>query len=134
MIDTRLGPSTIEGQGLFATEFLPAGTPVWTFDDRIDRIIVPDDAMRRSFPTFARILESHCCELGNGSILVFGDHACFVNHADAPNIGRAVADDWRVFRALRPIAAGEELTCNYEEICSAVRAIGAGRYLGLVEA
>jgi len=43
-----------------------------------------------------------------------GDHACFMNHPPAPNTGAGSsgAEDVTTV-ALRDIAAGEELTCDY---------------------
>ncbi|WP_146208150.1 SET domain-containing protein, partial [Azospirillum sp. TSH64] len=57
------------------------------------------------------------------------DDARFLNHDDEPSIGRAAPADWRVFVTRRAIAAGEEITCNYEDICADVRDAGAASYL-----
>lgn len=130
LIPTRLGPSPIHGLGLFTEEPVAAGTPMWRFDPRIDRIIAPGDAVLTDYPSIARMAESHGCVIDEeGSVLLLGDDSRFVNHADEPVMGRAESDDWRVFRALRDIAAGEELTCNYEDICGTVRDAGAAQYL-----
>ena len=62
-------------------------------------------------------------------VLLPGDDARFLNHADGPSIGRSDPGDWRRFIARRDIAAGEEITCNYEDICADVREAGAALYL-----
>jgi hypothetical protein len=50
----------------------------------------------------------------NRSVWVLsGDHACFMNHADTPNTGVESGAPEGVTVALRDIAAGEELTCDY---------------------
>ncbi len=51
---------------------------------------------------------------GDLHVILSGDHACFINHDEAPNTGAlpdAVPPVTPV--ALRDIAAGEEITCNY---------------------
>ena len=46
--------------------------------------------------------------------ILSGDLACFMNHAAAPNTGVPTdASDPELTVTLRPIAAGEELTCDY---------------------
>ena len=49
-----------------------------------------------------------------GGRVLSGDHTCFMNHAPDPNTG-APSDSTppNVIVALRDIAAGEELTCDY---------------------
>jgi hypothetical protein len=134
LIDTRLLPSPIHGLGLFVPEPVSADTPVWVFDDRIDRIFAPEPDMMRAYPTFARMAELHACLIGGAGLLMLGDDARFINHSDDPNLGLIATGDWRAFKALRDIAAGEEITCNYEDICDDVRAVGSELYLETVPA
>ncbi|EWY40923.1 hypothetical protein N825_33875 [Skermanella stibiiresistens SB22] len=114
---------------MFAMEPIPAGTPIWAFDDRIDRILVPDASMLRTYPTFARMTESHGCVIAGLGLLMLGDDARFINHSDTPNVDLIAEGDWRAFKAARDIAAGEEITCDYEDICDDVRTAGSDRYL-----
>lgn len=114
LIQTRVRPSAIHGLGLFAEEFVPRGTPVWRFVPEWDREF--STAQVAAFPLPAqrhvqwfafRDAACDCWVLG-------GDGAIFMNHAVQPNTGAppaAVAPVTTV--ALRDIAAGEELTCNY---------------------
>ncbi|CAO3437071.1 SET domain-containing protein [Azospirillum doebereinerae] len=129
LIPTRVASSPIQGLGLFAEAPIAAGTPMWTFDARIDRLLEPDAALLVDYPELARLIDAHGCVIEGAGILLPGDNARFVNHADSPLMGRADPADWRRFAALRDIAAGEEITCNYEEICEDVRDAGAARYL-----
>ncbi|UKJ75007.1 SET domain-containing protein [Azospirillum brasilense] len=129
LIATRLASSPIHGLGLFAEEAVAAGTPVWAFDARIDRLLEPDDAVLAEFPQVARLVDFHGCVIEGIGVLLPGDDARFLNHADGPSIGRADPGDWRRFVARRDIAAGEEITCNYEDICADVREAGAALYL-----
>ncbi|MBP2227809.1 hypothetical protein J2847_001091 [Azospirillum agricola] len=130
LIPTRLDSSPIHGLGLFTEEPVAAGTPMWTFDARIDHLLDPEGALLADYPEVVRLVNAHGCVIEGLGILLLGDNARFVNHADEPSMGRADPGDWRRFVALRDIAAGEELTCNYEDICADVRAAGASRYLG----
>ena len=46
--------------------------------------------------------------------MLSGDHACFINHADSHNTGTPPQAALPVTTvALRDIAAGEEITCDY---------------------
>ena len=129
LIPTRLASSPIHGLGLFAGEPVAAGTAVWRFDPRVDRLFAPDDALLDEFPQLSRLVDFHGCVIDGVGILLPGDDARFLNHADDASIGRADAGDWRMFVARRAIAAGEEITCNYEDICADVRDAGAALYL-----
>jgi hypothetical protein len=129
LIATRVAPSPIHGLGLFAEEPVAAGTPVWSFDDRIDRLLATDAAVLTDFPQVGRLVDFHGCVIDGIGVLLPGDDARFLNHADLPAIGRADPGDWRLFVARRDIAAGEEISCNYEDICADVREAGAASYL-----
>ncbi len=129
LISTRLAASPIHGLGLFAEGPVAAGTPVWRFDARIDRLLAADDSVLAEFPQVARLADFHGCVIEGVGVLLPGDDARFLNHADSASIGRADPGDWRCFVARREIAVGEEITCNYEDICADVRAVGASIYL-----
>ena len=36
LVDARVGPSSIQGLGLFAQEFIPKGTTIWEYDAGLD--------------------------------------------------------------------------------------------------
>ncbi|MDO9712729.1 SET domain-containing protein [Paracraurococcus lichenis] len=128
LVDAVLRSSPIHGLGLFAPAPVAAGTPVWQFDDRVDRIIPEDPELLALYPVLARLATEHVCAVEDG-LLIFGDDSRFMNHSDQPNVEPVTPGDYRRFRARRDIAAGEELTCNYEDICGAVREQGAATYL-----
>jgi SET domain-containing protein len=57
-------------------------------------------------------------EFGDGTALdasVLGNHFTYVNHSCAPNTFMRLIHRRVEFYALRPIAPGEELTCDYGE-------------------
>ncbi|MEW6306396.1 MAG: SET domain-containing protein [Verrucomicrobiota bacterium] len=113
LIRTRVAPSTIHGMGLFAIEAIPRGTPVWRFQPGFDREFAPEE-----FAALPRPAQEHlrwfAFVVTEGYFILSGDHACFMNHSATPNTGappKAVEPVTTI--ALRDIAAGEELTCDY---------------------
>ena len=114
LIPTRVAPSAIHGCGLFAVEFVPKGTPIWRFQPGFDQEFTPEQ--RAAWPEPARRHTRHFGFVRPGDLRVFlsGDHACFINHAEFPNTGAPPDAEPPVTTvALREIAAGEEITCNY---------------------
>lgn len=116
LVRTRVGPSTIHGSGLFAAEFIPRGTPVWRFLPGFDHDFSPEQFA--ALPPLAREHTRWFCFVSRqtGHVILSGDHACFINHADAANTGAPANSLPPVTTvARRDIAADEEITCNYWE-------------------
>lgn len=115
LIHAFIGPSEIHGTGLFARRSIPRGTPVWRFVDGFDLVFSPSDFA--ALPEAARMnIGDHCFIAADdgGSRILGGDQARYMNHSDEPNTGaRPEAVPPVTTVALRDIAAGEELTCNY---------------------
>lgn len=114
LIRTRVAPSTIHGMGLFTQEPVLKGTPVWRFEPGFDRDFSPEQ-----FATLPVLAREHTrwfsyVSQADGHRILSGDHSCFMNHAAAPNTG-APADSQPpiITVALRDLAAGEEITCDY---------------------
>jgi SET domain-containing protein len=113
IVPTYVAPSAIEGVGIFAVEAIAAGSPVWTLDERLDLLLTSSEItalspLQRDFVD--RYGYPHLIRPGI-TVLEF-DNGRFMNHSDAPNTDFT---DPRMGWALRDIAAGEELTCNYTE-------------------
>jgi SET domain-containing protein len=114
LIKTYVAPSPIHGMGLFAAEAIGPATPIWRFEPGFDH-----DFSREAFAQLPRPAREHTrwfCFVSkqNGHVILSGDHACFINHTLNPNTGAAADTSSPVTTvALRPIAPGEELTCNY---------------------
>ncbi len=114
LVKTRVGPSRIHGRGLIAAEPILRGTPVWRFLEGFDHDFSP--AQFAALPDLARFHTRWFCfvSLETGHVILSGDHACFINHDPEPNTGAAPHTSRPVTTvALRDIAAGEEITCNY---------------------
>jgi uncharacterized protein len=114
LIRTLVAPSAIHGLGLFAAGFISRGTPIWRFEPGFDHEFSPEQVA--ALPEVAR---GHLCWFGyvnkaNGRVVLGGDHACFMNHAATPSTGApSEAASPVTTVALRDIAAGEEITCDY---------------------
>ncbi len=113
LIETRVQPSAIHGMGLFALKAVPRGTPVWKFQPGFDHDFSP--AQFAALPPLARAHTRWFCFVSqaDGHVILSGDHACFINHSPNPSTGAAAGGGPVVTVALRDLAAGEEITCNY---------------------
>ncbi|MCR9128003.1 MAG: SET domain-containing protein-lysine N-methyltransferase [Alphaproteobacteria bacterium] len=113
LIDTYVGPSPIEGVGVFAAEPIKAGQIIYRFEPDFDRLIALSDADRLPEPIRRFIDRYTYPHPGEAGVVVLdADNGRHMNHSETPNT------DFRdaiVGRAIRDIAPGEEITCNYAE-------------------
>jgi SET domain-containing protein len=113
IVPNYVGPSAIEGVGVFAAAPIRAGEAVWTLEERFDLLLPVSDlerlpALQRQF--IERYGYLHMTR-ANTMVLEF-DNGRFMNHSETPNTNFTSPDlGW----AIRDIAEGEELTCNYAE-------------------
>ena len=114
LIPVRVRPSQIHGLGLFTVEVVPAGTPIWRFQPGFDQVFSPAAFAALPAPAQAHVRWFGFVRAEDDHWVLSGDHACFMNHALAPNTGAPGAGTRNVTTvALSEIAAGEELTCDY---------------------
>ena len=113
LIRCYLAPSEIEGLGVFTAEAVAKGAPVWRFDDRFDRMI-PKHDLERVTDHIRLFVERYGYDMPGwpDHLALDADEGRFMNHSDTPNLDFTAPD---VGYALRDIAAGEELTCDYRE-------------------
>lgn len=113
VVSTYVGPSQIEGIGIFANEPIKAGSLIWVFNEGFDLIVSRaqlTDAPEHLVTFFERYAYPHHSE-PEKFVLEF-DHGRFMNHQEQPNTDfRELINGY----AIRDIAAHEELTCNYSE-------------------
>jgi SET domain-containing protein len=113
IVPTYVGPSAIEGVGIFAAAPIRAGDPVWILEEKLDLLLpVGELAMlpelqiqfieRYGYPHMTR----------PGIIVLEFDNGRFMNHSHTPNTDFRNAE---IALATRDIDAGEEITCNYGE-------------------
>jgi hypothetical protein len=98
----------VVGLGLFATSPLPVGTVVWA-QDPFDRLIDPAEVA--ALPPAGRAqLARFTSRDPSDKLLLFWDHARFMNHACAPTTLVTGAGFSVAVRAIEP---GDELTEDY---------------------
>ncbi len=115
LVPTRLAPSAIHGLGVFAVGPIARGTPVWRFAPGLDMEFAPE--IVPTLPAHVQIFFAHYGYLDRsvGRVILCFDDARFVNHSETPNVAADYArDPYGLDVALRDIAAGEEITMNYE--------------------
>ena len=123
MVQTELRPSSIHGIGTFLLEDVKAGDLIWRFDSRIDRVFAAAelDSMPESLRCFLRVYSTY--HEASDLWVLCGDNGRHFNHSDEPNttsLGPAFGDDV----AAADLAAGTELTTDYNAICDSVRKNG----------
>lgn len=114
LIKTFIAPSSIHGIGLFAAQSVTHGTPVWKFDATVDPIF-PREHLENAPEPWRTYLRRHCYPNphNKNEIMIDGDDCRYMNHSDRPNVDFSRDADHGY--ALRYIAYGQELTCNYEQ-------------------
>ncbi|MGX8008821.1 SET domain-containing protein [Mesorhizobium sp. ORM8.1] len=111
LVDTYLDKSAIQGIGVFAKNRIAKGTLVWKLDARFDRRIPVDTYESQTGPVKSYLDRYSYPDRRDPSFIVFeADDARYMNHDDDPNCDVSTPEETY---ALRDIAAGEELTCNY---------------------
>ncbi len=113
LVNTYVGASAIEGVGVFAAEPIAKGARIWKLEPEFDRLI-PMERYEAAEPFLKTFLDRYSYPSPDypGHVVYEVDNGRFMNHSDDPNTdfsqpGGAVA--------LRDIAAGEEITCNYAD-------------------
>lgn len=105
VVKTVIGPSPINGIGLFAAEAIPKGAKIWEFTPSFDLIF--EDLS--GFPPLVQEFLTTYCFMYEGQYVFCADHAKFINHADEPSCLDVGAGTY----AARDIYPGEELTSDY---------------------
>lgn len=97
-----------KGRGVFATAFIPAGTEF----ERVPVLVMPAaDILGGQAGEF---LQQYVFEWGDGKVALVLGFGSMYNHSYSPNaryddVGRQT----KVYTAVRDIAAGQEITINY---------------------
>lgn len=112
LIRTYVAQSAVEGVGVFASEFIPAGRPIWRLEPDFDRLI-SDATYQAASPVQRDLFQRYAYPSPNwpGFIIYEVDNGRFMNHSDTPNTDFSDA----IGIARVDILAGEEITCNYAE-------------------
>jgi hypothetical protein len=108
LIPTFTRHSHIHGVGVFAAAAIDAGTLLWDFTEGVDWKITPEEFEQFPDPYRTR-LSDWIYQTESGMYVLCGDSAKFMNHSFTPNCEDLESGTF----ALKDIAAGEELTCDY---------------------
>jgi SET domain-containing protein len=108
---TYIAPSAIEGVGVFTAEPIVKGQLISCFDYSFDRLI-PRQDYENAPPFLKSLLDRYAFpHPENLDLIVYEvDNSRFMNHSAVPNTDFS---NFAAGVALRDIAAGEELTCDY---------------------
>jgi len=99
------------GLGVYATKPIPKGTLIWT-QCAFDRIFTPDEV--KALPsTHQKLMGHYAYESVHGNLIMCWDAGRYVNHSCNPAM---LPVDTGLEIAIRDIAQGEEITCDYSEI------------------
>ncbi|MDZ7629266.1 MAG: SET domain-containing protein-lysine N-methyltransferase [Parvularculaceae bacterium] len=115
-ITTYIAPSLIEGVGVFAAEPIRKDQVISRFDPAFDRLI-PRNDYENAPPYLKALLDRYAFPKPDDldTIVYEVDNSRFMNHSASPNTDFS---DFAAGIALRDIAAGEELTCDYNSFFS----------------
>jgi len=117
LVPVRVGPSAIHGLGVFTTEPIAAGTVVWRFTPGFDLELDPRRVDEQPPLLRGVLLHYGYIDPRRQRYILCCDDARFLNHSECPNLGpRFDADPWGIDVALGSIAAGEELTLDYQAV------------------
>jgi SET domain-containing protein len=106
MSDVEVKPSPIEGLGVFAARAFNAGERIRCIN--VVREITPESPIREELGEYVE----HC-SYPDGRVVLFGFPDRHVNHSCDPNAWELYDTDSSYLVARREIAAGEEITCDY---------------------
>ena len=111
LVDATVGPSSIQGLGLFANQFIPKGTKIWIFAEGFD-VELTEAQIEKLSPAAQKQVWKYAYRYpGTDTHLLCGDDSRFTNHSNDPNT--RCRDDHTY--ATRDIQSGEEITSDYAE-------------------
>ena len=106
MTDVEVKPSLIEGKGVFAARPLHSGERIRRVN--VIREVTPESPLREEL---GELLDH--CSYPDGKVVLWGAPDRYVNHSCDPNAWVLYEGDACYLVARRDVAAGEELTCDY---------------------
>lgn len=114
LVKTKIGLSNIAGIGLFAAQFIPKGTIVWRFNEKLDSMWSKEDIDTLSDESKKQFHNYAYLDIKHNKYLLCGDDARFFNHSDNANCTDSYDTNFDETIANKDIEEGEEITCNYK--------------------
>lgn len=117
LVKTKIGPSKIQGIGLFANQFIPKGTRISKYQPNFDLIVEKNELNQLSKTGREQFTKYAYLNKTTQKYVLCFDDARYFNHSDNPNCIEIESpnDSEGINIANRDIIKGEELTCNYKE-------------------
>jgi len=116
LVKTLLKQSNMHGVGVFADQFIPAGTVIWEFTPEFDLMYEPAKIENLPEPARSAMLRYTYLSDKTNLYVLCGDNARFLNHADDPTVMVTYPEGGHpegIEVAVADIQPGEEITCNY---------------------
>jgi len=130
LVRTYLAQSEIQGLGVFAGEYIPAGRQVWGLNPKFDIFVCGEEIATLPSHMQDYVARYSYPHLGIAGVrIVDCDDGKFMNHSEQPNT------DFHIFDrgySLFDISPGEELTCNYFEFDPDFQGFGSESALEVV--
>jgi SET domain-containing protein len=123
LVSTYLSNSPGKGVGLFAKEMIPEGTVWWVRNEDFDKVI--SDCELNSYTELSAVfIKTYGFHEQAGNWYLCIDNARFSNHSYAPNTLNNLNEKGQLVSctASKNIYPGDEIFCNYQDICTASRA------------
>ena len=113
LVRTYAAPSAVEGVGVFAAEKIRKGTLIWQYQPSFDRL-VPAEMLLTASPVIQEFLRKYAYPAHDepGMLVIEVDNGRLMNHSEEPNTDFTKITEGY---AIRDIADGEELLCDYRE-------------------
>lgn len=111
LFKTYIAPSGIEGNGLFAGEFIPIGAKFRVHDPVMDKDITPGEFYDLP-PVMQDFVYKYSWEDEDALLHLALDDERYINHSTKANLLHDLEDHFTVIAA-RNIEEGEELTYDY---------------------
>lgn len=128
LVPTYVGPSEIEGVGVFAAAPIPKGTRIWLLDEGFDRVL-SDEEVARLGPQQREFVDRYGYPHTTkpGLTILELDNGRFMNHSAQPNTDFS---NPAAGYTIRDIAEGEEITCDYEEFAPGTEMLPGRQFVG----
>lgn len=112
LIKTKIGPSKIQGIGLFANQFIPKGAVTWKYHPKFDTGFTQDDVDQMSEPSRKIFLWYAYYDFDQNKYILCFDDQRFINHSKN-NFNIESTPEMDI--AARDIQPGEEMLCDYNK-------------------
>lgn len=117
LVTTYVTNSTIHGQGIFTSQFIPKGSVIWKFNEATDLTFTPSaiSGLINVFGTefYTTFMNFAYLDIATNLYILHLDNLRYMNHSKTPNT--ETLEDGLTMIALVDIPAFTELTEDYDK-------------------